>query len=52
VLDAHGSHEPERELRHAIDEWERAGRPGADRLRLEVSYAGARPRIRRRWEPR
>jgi protein-L-isoaspartate(D-aspartate) O-methyltransferase len=52
VLNAHGSPEPERELQQAIDAWERAGRPGADRLRLEVSYAGAAARIRRRWEPR
>jgi protein-L-isoaspartate(D-aspartate) O-methyltransferase len=46
---AHGGDEAEQRLAAAAEAWDRLGRPGPDRLRVEVAYEGRRPGLHTRW---
>jgi protein-L-isoaspartate(D-aspartate) O-methyltransferase len=46
---AHGGPAAERELQAAVQQWRELGRPGADALRITVTYDGTTPRLRWRY---
>ena len=49
-LTAYGNPAAEHRLVEAIRRWKALGRPSPDRLVVTVSYDGARPRLRSRWQ--
>jgi protein-L-isoaspartate(D-aspartate) O-methyltransferase len=51
ALAAHGSNTAEQRLAAAIQAWDKLGRPGPDRLQVEVAYQGTRASLRTRWQP-
>jgi hypothetical protein len=48
-LFAHGGREAEREVQAAVQRWRELGRPGADSLRITVTYDGTAPRVHWRY---
>jgi len=46
---AHGDADAETRLAAAVRDWDALGRPGTERLLVEVAYDGAEPRLRSCW---
>ena len=51
AIAAQGTNTAERRLAAAIQAWDELGRPGPDRLQVEVAYQGTRPSLRTVWRP-
>jgi len=49
AVTAHGTNTAEQRLIAAIRAWDQLGRPGPDRLQVEVTYDRTRPTLRTRW---
>jgi protein-L-isoaspartate(D-aspartate) O-methyltransferase len=48
----YGDGEAERRLAAVLDEWRVRGRPGLDRLQIDVAFRNGRARISHAWHPR